>query len=232
MRRPVILIVDDEPRYREVIRANLEASGYATVLAADGRAALDQASQRDPDLVLLDVRLPDLSGFEVCQKLRAESPLPIIFLTAKAEDADKIRGLRLGADDYITKPFSADELLARVEAVLRRTRFPHALQELTPFERPGLRVDYAARQVQVGGREIHLTPTEFGLLRLLTANAGRVLVQDELLRQVWGPGYEGDGDLLRTTIGRLRQKIEPCQRQPAYILTERGIGYRFAPAAT
>lgn len=232
MRRPTILIVDDEPRYLEIIRANLEASGYATVLAADGRTALDRVAACDPDLVVLDVRLPDLNGFEVCQQLRKESPVPIIFLTAKAEDADKVRGLHLGADDYITKPFSADELVARVQAVLRRTRFPHELQALVPFERPGFLVDYAARRVLVSGREVHLTPTEFSVLRLLTTNAGRVLVQDELLRQVWGPGYEGDGELLRTTIGRLRHKIEPSARRPAYILTERGIGYRFtAPAA-
>lgn len=232
MRRPTILIVDDEPRYLEIIRVNLEASGYATVLAADGRTALEQTRACDLDLIVLDIRLPDLSGFEVCMQLRKESPVPIIFLTAKSEDADKVRGLRLGADDYLTKPFSADELVARVQAVLRRTHFPHELQTLVPFERPGFLVDYAARRVVVGGREVHLTPTEFSLLQLLTANAGRVLVQDELLRQVWGPGYEGDGELLRTTIGRLRQKIEPYAGRPAYILTERGIGYRFAsPAA-
>ena len=228
MKRPVILVVDDEPRYLEVIRANLEASGYAVCTAPDGRAALDAVDQRDPDLVLLDVRLPDVDGFTVCGRIRADSSVPIIFLTAKAEDADKVRGLRLGGDDYVTKPFSATELVARVQAVLRRTRFPHELHEGTPFQRGELRIDFAAHRVTVRGEDVPLTPTEFGLLRLLAGNAGRVLVQDELLRQVWGPGYEGDGDLLRTAIRRLRQKIEPPDGRPVYVLTERGIGYRFA----
>jgi len=225
-----LLLVEDERKLSTLLKQLLEDERSAADIAADGERAQELAETARYDAIILDLMIPKKDGMEVCRRIREDSPaVPIIFLTAKAEDADKVRGLRLGGDDYITKPFSADELIARVQAVLRRTRFPHELQELRPFESAGLRVDYAARQVLVGGREVHLTPTEFGVLRLLTTNAGRVLVQDELLRQVWGPGYEGDGDLLRTTIGRLRQKIEPCVQRPAYILTERGVGYRFAP---
>jgi DNA-binding response OmpR family regulator len=223
-----ILVVDDEPRYVWTIRMNLEARGYGVLEARDGQAAVDLAFREQPDLIVLDVRMPGMDGFEVCRQVREFSTVPIIMLTALAEDADKVKGLNVGADDYVTKPFSAEELMARVQAVLRRVEFSEAQEPQPAFQAGDLRVDYAKRQVSVGGQEVRLTPTEYRLLCELIRHTGRVLVPDYLLEQVWGTGYEGQNRLLRQAIHRLRQKIEPDPRKPRYIHTRPGSGYEFS----
>ena len=219
-----VLVVDDERRYRDLLDMNLSRRGYRVVQAADGLGALNVIEQETPDLVILDLMLPDMDGYEVCRRIRERSSVPIIFLTARADDAEKVRGLQVGADDYVTKPFSAEELLARVEAVLRRTDNARAGEAQT-FEAGDLRVDLVRHQVTLRGVELDLTPTEYKLLAQLAANAGRVMVQEELLRRVWGPGYEGANELLHTAIRRLRVRIEDDPAAPRYIQTKRGIGY-------
>ncbi len=219
-----MLVVDDERRYRDLLEMDLSRRGYRVLQAGDGLRALDLIEQRSPDLVVLDLRLPDMDGYEVCRRIREISSVPVIMLTARAEEADKVRGLRSGADDYVTKPFSAEELLARVEAVLRRTEIGRPGDE-TPFEADGLRIEFAQHRVTVRDREVDLTPSEYRLLEQLAQNAGRVMVQDELLRRVWGDGYQGASELLHTAIRRLRRKIEDDPASPRYVLTKRGIGY-------
>jgi two-component system, OmpR family, KDP operon response regulator KdpE len=188
MTEPTVLVIEDDRRYRDLLELNLIRHGYAALLASDGLAGLNLLERDAPDLVILDLVLPDLDGYEVCRRIREYSTVPIIILTARAEEAQKVRGLRAGADDYVTKPFGAEELLARVAAVLRRSR--EGPQQRTPsvFVSGELTIDFAARRVSVGGREVYLTPSEYKLLQHLALNAGRVLVQDELLRRVWGPG--------------------------------------------
>ncbi len=224
MKETTILVVDDERRYRELLEMDLSRRGYRVLQAPDGLRALDLVEQGSPDLVILDLRLPDMDGYEVCRRIRETSSVPIIMLTARVEEADKVRGLRSGADDYVTKPFSAEELLARVEAVLRRADAGHPTGR-PPFESNGLRIDFDDRRVTVHGRTVELTATEFRLLEQLATNAGRVLVHDELLRRVWGPGYDGATELLHTAIRRLRRKIEGDAGDRSYIVTKRGIGY-------
>ena len=227
MKETKVLVVDDERRYRELLEMDLTRRGYRVLQAADGLRALELVEQGSPDLVVLDVMLPDMDGYEVCRRIRELSSVPVIMLTARAEEADKVRGLRTGADDYVTKPFSADELLARVEAVLRRAEAGQP-PGAALFEADGLRIDFGQRRVSVGGRDVELTASEYRLLSQLALNAGRVLVQDELLRRVWGSGYEGASELLHTAIRRLRRKIESDPARPRYVLTKRGIGY-FVP---
>ncbi|HYK98838.1 MAG TPA: response regulator transcription factor [Candidatus Acidoferrales bacterium] len=224
MKETKVLVVDDERRYRELLEMDLSRRGYHVFVAADGLRALQLVEEVSPDLVLLDVMLPDLDGYEVCRRIREVSTVPVIMLTARVEEADKVRGLRIGADDYVTKPFSAIELLARVEAVLRRAEPAHQVKT-RPFERAGLRIDFGDRHVLVEGREIELTAAEYRLLSELAQNAGRVMVHDELLRRVWGSGYEGASDLLHTAIRRLRVKIEADPTRPSHVLTKRGVGY-------
>ena len=180
-------MVDDERRYRELLEMDLSRRGYRVLQAADGRRALQVIEEGDMDLVILDLMLPDMDGYEVCRRIREMSSVPIIMLTARVEETDKVRGLHAGADDYVTKPFSAEELLARVEAVLRRSEGGRPA-DVRPFEAGELRIDFARKQVTLRGRDVDLTPTEYGLLAQLAANAGRVMVQEELLRRVWGPG--------------------------------------------
>jgi DNA-binding response OmpR family regulator len=227
-----ILVVDDEPRYVWAIRVNLEARGYAVLEARDGRAAIELAFREQPDLIVLDIRMPGMDGFEVCRQVREFSTVPIIMLTALAEDADKVKGLNVGADDYVTKPFSADELLARVQAVLRRAEFSEAGEPQPTLQAGDLRIDFAERRVFVGDQEVRLTPTEYRLLCELIRHAGRVLVPDYLLEKVWGMGYEGQNRLLRQAIHRLRQKIEPDPKEPQFIQTRPGSGYEFVPPLT
>jgi DNA-binding response OmpR family regulator len=226
-----ILVVDDEPRYVRAIRVNLEASGYE-VLAAPGpewgQTAIELAASEEPDLILLDIRMPSLDGYEVCRCIRQFSAVPIIMLTALAEDADKVKGLDIGADDYVTKPFSADELLARVRAVLRRIELSERQPPHPIFQADDLQVDFAQQRVFVHGQEVNLTPTEYRLLRELVRQAGRVLVPEYLLEKVWGMGYEGENRLLWQAVHRLRRKIEPDPRNPQHIQTRPGIGYVFA----
>ena len=223
MKTTTVLVVDDERRYRELLEMNLSRRGYRVLQAADGLSALNQVELEAPDLVMLDLMLPDMDGYEVCRRIREYSNVPIIMLTAKAEPTQKVKGLAIGADDYVTKPFSAEELLARVDAVLRRAEAGRP--EAAAAEFGDLHIDYAQHLATVAGREIDLTPGEYRLLERLALNAGRVVVQDELLRRVWGQGFEGETALLQTAIRRLRSKIEDDPAAPRHVLTKRGVGY-------
>ena len=225
-----ILVVDDEPHYLRIIRFNLETAGYRVTCVATGEEALSVLAADDPDLIVLDVMLPGLDGFEVCQRVRDRSMCPIIMLTAKGADEDKVRGLRLGADDYVTKPFSAQELLARVEAVLRRARAPESAERQPAVLVFGdLQIDFRRKQVVLAGRDVRLSPTEYRLLCCLAARAGVVLSHDELLTQVWGDAYRGEDEILRVTLWRLRQKLADDPSSPRYIITRPGLGYMLAP---
>ena len=225
--KPCILIVDDEPRYLWTIRMNMEARGYAVIEAQDGQTAIELALNEEPDLIMLDIRMPGMDGFEVCRRVREFSTVPIIMLTALAEDVNKVKGLGVGADDYVTKPFSSKELVARVQAVLRRVEFSDRVKSQSTVQAGDLRVDFVRRLVFVSGQEIHLTSTEYHLLCELIRHADRVLVPDSLLENVWGIGYEGQNHLLRQAIYRLRQKIEPNPKEPRFIQTRPGSGYEF-----
>jgi DNA-binding response OmpR family regulator len=220
-----ILVADDEPRYVWAIRTNLEARGYEVLAAGDGQEAIELAAREEPDLIILDIRMPNLDGYEACRRIRQFSTVPVIMLTAMAEDRDKVRGLDTGADDYVTKPFSVEELLARVRAALRRAEFSSE-QEMQPIFRVGLlQVDFAQQRVFIREEEVGLTPTEYHLLCELARNAGRVLVPEYLLERVWGTGHEGEHQLVRQAIHRLRRKIEPDPKNPQYIQTRTGLGY-------
>ncbi|TEU11117.1 MAG: response regulator transcription factor [Anaerolineales bacterium] len=225
-----ILVVDDEPRYVRAIQINLEASGYQVLAARDGQTAIELAVSEEPDLILLDIRMPGLDGYEVCWRIREFSAVPIIMLTALAEDADKVKGLDIGADDYVTKPFSAEELLARVRAVLRRVELSEQQEPHPTFQAGDLLVDFVRQRVFACGQEANLTPTEYRLLCELVRQAGRVLMPEYLLEKVWGMGYEGENRLLWQAVHRLRRKIERNPRNPQYIQTRPGIGYVFALA--
>lgn len=228
MKQATILVVDDEPRYIRLLRYNLESVGYRVLVAATGEEALEVAAGEHHDLVILDIRLPGIDGYEVCRRLREFSTVPIIMLTAKGEERDKVQGLRLGADDYVTKPFAAQELLARVEAVLRRSQFAESAGSQPVFSCGGLTIDFAQRRVILRGQEVKLSPTEYHLLHCLAANAGRVVVQEEILAKVWGPEYGEQYEGLRVYIHRLRQKIEVNPAEPKYLLTQVGVGYMLA----
>ncbi len=220
-----ILVVDDEPRYLRLIRFNLEAGDYQVTCAATGEEALTALARQIPDLVILDIMLPGQDGFEVCACIREVSTVPIIMLTARGAEEDKVKGLRMGADDYVVKPFSVQELLARVEAVLRRTRVAEAPRGAGSFAVGDLSVDLATRQVLVKGQEVRLSPTEYRLLQYLLANAGKTVTQDEILEKVWGHGYRGEHEVLRVTMWRLRQKVEDDPQHPRLIATVPGVGY-------
>lgn len=220
-----ILVVDDEPQIVRALRVGLSAHGYRVETAVDGQSALEAASVRPPEVVILDLMLPDRDGVEVCQQLRAFTKAPVIVLSAKGDEREKVRALDGGADDYLTKPFGMQELLARIRVALRRT----AAGAEGPVVRSGdLVVDLERRQVTRGGEEIHLTPTEYDLLRLLALNAGRVVTHRTLIQSVLGPDYENASQNLRVFIAQLRRKIEVDRARPRYLLTEAGIGYRFA----
>ncbi len=222
-----ILVVDDEPRYIRAIQVNLLASGYEVLTARTGQQAIELVASENLDLVLLDIRMPGLSGYEICQRIREFSVVPIIMLTALTDNADKVRGLDAGADDYITKPFSAEELLARVRAALRRVELLERPEPQPTFQAGELMVDLAQQRVFVRGQEISLTPTEYRLLCELVKHAGRVLVPEYLLEKVWGMGYEGDIKLLWQAVHRLRRKLERDSQNPQYIQTRPGTGYVF-----
>ncbi len=227
MRNVRILVVDDEPRYLRLVSYNMKAAGYEVVTAASGEEALTAVAAQDPDLLILDVRLPGIDGYQVCARVREFSTVPIIMLTAKGEQRDKVTGLRQGADDYITKPFGAEELVARVEAVLRRGRIaePATPATVTVGE---LSVDLGRRRVTVGGRSVQLSATEYRLLQCLALSAGRVVVQGQIQEQVWGPEYRENYEGLRVYIRRLRQKIEKDPGNPEYIVTWPRVGYELA----
>ena len=222
-----ILLVDDDPQLIRLVRANLESVGYKIIVAMDGHSALKLVDMEKPDMIILDIMLPEMNGYEFCQRVREFSALPIIMLTAKVEDADKLRGLKIGADDYVTKPFNVPELMARVEAVLRRTHSSEETKIPPPFTCADITVDFVRRRVIVRGKEIALTLTEYKLLSQLVSNAGRVMLHRELLTNVWGAEYQDELDYLRAYIRHLRRKIEYDPHQPKYILSKPGIGYMF-----
>jgi len=223
-----ILVVDDDPQLVRLVRANLESVGYKVFVAMDAPAALECIDMKMPDLILLDIMLPGIDGFDLCQRIREFSTAPIIMLTAKVEDTDKVKGLKLGADDYVTKPFSVQELLARVEAVLRRSKSAAEIKTPPVFTCGDVTVDLMRHRVTVRGQEVALTLTEYKLLVLLASNAGRVMLHRELLTRVWGPEYQDELEYLRAYIRHLRQKIEADPHQPRYLLSRPGIGYVFA----
>ena len=218
-----VLVVDDEPAIRRFLRVSLSAHGYAVFEADSGQAALSAVVANRPDLIILDLGLPDLDGTEVTRLLREWTRIPIIILSVRGQEADKIAALDAGADDYLTKPFGAGELLARMRVALRRAS-QSGVQPV--FSSGDLTVDMARRLVTVAGREVQLTPTEYDLLRVLVTDAGKVLTHRQLLRQVWGVGYEQEVHMLRVNISNLRRKTEPDPARPRYVLTEPGVGYR------
>jgi len=220
-----VLIVDDEPKMVKLVRHVLQAVGYRVISAADGETSLELTAIERPDLILLDILLPGMDGYEVCQRIREFSNVPIIMLTAKAQEADKIRGFDVGGDDYLTKPFSAKELIARVKAVLRRCEFPEEVVTTSSLVCGDLNINFAQRKVIVRDQEVALTPTEYNLLRQLAMNANRVMLHKALLTKVWGPEYRDDIDYLRAYIRHLRLKIEKNPAEPKYILTKPGVGY-------
>ena len=220
-----ILAADDEPRYLRFVQAILRASDYEVRTVEDGQAAVEAVAGWSPALVLLDVRMPGLDGLQACRRIREFSSVPVIMLTALAEPEDVVAGLEAGADDYVTKPFVHEVLLARVKAALRRSALSLAAPNEPVFEVGDLRVDYARHQVWVGGSDVHLTPTEYQLLVALARVAGRVVLHSDLLIQVWGSDHAGEDDLVRKVIHRLRQKIEPDPAAPRYVMTEGGVGY-------
>ena len=225
--RELILVVDDEPRMRRFIRMNLELEGYRVVEAENGIDALEKVRVNLPDLVILDVMMPELDGFETLRMLREVSRVPVIMLTVQADEGDKVRGLELGADDYVTKPFGTRELTSRVRAVLRRTAGPPEPKDAIVRIDERLSIDYNNREAIVEGERIKLRPTEFRLLYHLIENAGWVVPHGMLLAKVWGYEYREELQYLRLYITYLRQKIEPEPSHPRYIFTEREVGYRF-----
>ena len=218
-----VLVVDDEPAIRRFLRVSLGAHGCTVFEASNGQEALAGVTAHRPDLVILDLGLPDIDGLEVTRQLRGWTHLPIIILSVRGEEAQKIAALDAGADDYLTKPFGTGELLARMRAAVRRASSP-AVEPL--FATGSLTVDLARRLVAMNGVAVQLTPTEYDLLRLLVTHAGKVLTHHQLLREVWGAGYETEAHMLRVNISNLRRKIEPDPARPQYILTEPGVGYR------
>jgi DNA-binding response OmpR family regulator/signal transduction histidine kinase len=223
-----VLVVDDDPALRRVVTHGLEDAGYLVLAAGEAETALDTLAEHAPDLVLLDVMLPGTDGFALMGQIREWTAVPIIMLTARASEQDVVRGLQRGADDYVTKPFRLSELLARIEAVLRRAQAGPAAGEPTVIENGALTIDLASRRVTVGGRLVTLTPTEYRILVHLARHAGQVLTHEQILQAVWGEGYGSENHYLWVHIAHLRQKIEDDQRPPRYILTERGVGYRMA----
>jgi two-component system, OmpR family, KDP operon response regulator KdpE len=218
-----VLIVDDERAIRRYLRTALEAQGYVVFEAVNGMEALGSATAVRPDLIILDLGLPDIDGVEVTRRIREWTQVPIIILSVRDQEQDKIEALDVGADDYLTKPFSTGELMARMRVVTRRAL--HVADEPT-LQVDQLLVDMSHHRVTLAGVEISLTPTEYDLLRLLIQNRGKVLTHRQILRQVWGPTYEAETHLLRVNISNLRRKIEPDLARPSYILTEPGVGYR------
>jgi DNA-binding response OmpR family regulator len=224
-----ILVVDDEPRYLRLLEANLLTKDYEVITAMDGEEALESFSADPVDLILLDVMLPGMDGFSVCQRIRQFSTVPIIMLTAKGEEDERVKGLDMGADDYLVKPFSAMELLARVRAVLRRAQVRETGQDRF-FTHGNLRIDFARAEVWHGEQPVYLSATEYRLLLQFSHNIGKVLSAEELLTSVWGPEYRSDKEILWVTIARLRQKVEDDPHMPKHITTRSGLGYLMTPS--
>lgn len=222
-----ILLVEDEKTISDIVKFNLEREGYVVETAFDGKEALEKASACKPDLVLLDVMLPKMDGFQVCRKLREKFTMPILMLTAKDEELDKVLGLEMGADDYITKPFGMRELLARVKANLRRSQFVHVESEDSTIVSGNLLIDFAKYEVQKYEEVIDLTSREFELLKYLGSRSEQVFTREQLLKEVWGYEYYGDIRTVDVTVRRLREKIEDNSSSPKYVMTKRGVGYYF-----
>ena len=224
-----ILIADDEPKIRMFLRANLNARGYEVHLAEDGIEAVEMAGQVLPDLIILDVNMPRMNGIDACHRIREWADMPIIILSVRDEEKDKVRALDEGADDYVTKPFGMEELLARIRVALRRTS--RAVIEIPIFQAGNLKIDFASRLVSINDEEIKLTRTEYELLVYLAINTGKVLTHREILHGVWGPEYGDELEYVRTFINQLRRKIEVDPANPRYIITEQRTGYRFVKPA-
>jgi two-component system, OmpR family, KDP operon response regulator KdpE len=222
-----ILIVDDEPQIRRVLRTTLSSHGYTVGEARTGEEAIEKIRAERADLILLDVNLPGISGLETCREIRHSMDVPIIMLTVRNSERDKVQALDAGADDYIVKPFSSEELMARIRASLRRAA---PAESLPPFASGDLKIDFERRAVTVKGQPVRLTPKEFELLRHLVANQGKALPHRRLLQAVWGPDYGEETEYLRVFINQLRKKIEPNPHHPRYIHTEPWVGYRFEPS--
>ncbi|HYL42182.1 MAG TPA: response regulator transcription factor [Ktedonobacteraceae bacterium] len=235
VKKTTILAADDDPQLLRLVMRNLQFEGYEVLPASNGQQALEEIEAHVPDLVLLDVMMPKMDGFTVCQHVREFSSVPIIIVTARGQDQDKVRGLDLGADDYLTKPFSVDEMLARVRAVLRRAQFTvneqaHSIHKTITIG--DLTVDSAQHLVAMAGKEVALTPIEYRILAYLAQNVGRVVTQDMLLEHVWGAEYLGESHMLQVNINRLRRKLEVDPTRPRYILTKVGVGYFLAAQPT
>ena len=225
-----ILVVDDEPHLVRTLAINLRARDYTVETAADGRTALQSFHDAPPDLVVLDLGLPDLDGVEVLRRVRQVSEVPVIVLSARTDSVDKVEALDLGADDYVTKPFAMDELLARVRVALRR-RAEGGESSVAPVTTPHFTLDFAERRAVAAGSEVRLTPTEWSLLEVLARRPGHLVSQRELLREVWGPGYGRESNYLRVYANQLRRKLEPDPAVPRYVVTEPGQGYRLVVPA-
>lgn len=222
-----ILVVDDEPRMVQLISMNLKLEGFTVITASGGYQALEKVTRELPDLVILDIMMPDMDGFETLKKIRELSSVPVIFLSVKGEETDRVRGLDLGADDYITKPFGSRELVSRINAVLRRTGPDTSSRKSEIVVDDDLKINFDQRRVWVRGENIKLRPTEYRLLYQLVSNPGKLLTHETLLSRVWGPEYRDEDQYVRLYITYLRQKIEKDPKNPVYILSERGLGYRF-----
>jgi DNA-binding response OmpR family regulator len=220
-----ILIVDDEPRYLRLMQANLVTEGYSVLEATNGQEAVDTVAEKHPDLVFLDIMMPILDGFSACERIREFSNVPIIMVTARGNENDRVRGLDLGADDYIVKPFSATELLARARAVLRRAQTSGGSFQQSIFTHGNLRIDFARAEVFKGDRMVFLSATEYRLLLQFAHNLGSVLSSEQLLMDVWGQEYRDDKEILWVSISRLRQKLETDPKNPQHIVTRSGLGY-------
>ena len=224
-----VLAVDDDVRMLRIMQRTLELEGFKVLKAVSGEAALEVLAQEQPDLVLLDLMMPGMDGYEVCRRIREFSMLPVIMVTAKQSDDEKLAGFDAGADDYVTKPFSARELVARVKAVLRRAAVAGDVQGAV-FTSGALVVDFGGRKVAIGGEDVNLTATEYELICYLAGNAGRVLTPDQILSRVWGEEYVGEAHLLQVTMARLREKLGDDPKNPRYIATRHGIGYMMVKA--
>lgn len=222
-----VLVVDDEPQILRTLRINLSARGYAVITAVDGAVALHAAAEGKPDVVVLDLGLPDMDGTDVINGLRGWTQVPIIVLSARTDSTDKVQALDAGADDFVTKPFGMDELLARIRAAVRRSSVPTADHQDAIVRTDSFVIDLAAKKVRRDGAEVHLTKTEWGVLELLVRNQGRLVTQKQLLHQVWGPSYDTESNYLRVYLAQLRRKLEPQPSRPRHLITEPGMGYRF-----
>ena len=222
-----ILVVDDEPQIARTLRINLTARGYDVLVAHDGTSALRAATDRKPDLVVLDLGLPDIDGTTVIERLRRWTTTPIVVLSARTDATDKVQALDAGADDYITKPFGMDELLARLRAAIRRTSTSGLEDMESTVETDTFSIDLAAKKVHRGDLSVHLTPTEWGILEILVRNKGKLIPRKQILRDVWGPEHQSQSHYLRVYLAQLRRKLEPDPAHPRHLITEPGLGYRF-----